>query len=118
MDKLIAKLAAASEGSRALDADVAETQGWSSDADDNWIGPGGAIASPHYTTSLDAALTLVPEGYLWLLGNTGLSDGRGAYRGDVYCHPRGGAIGVSNTPTLALCIAALKARQGMESDDG
>lgn len=73
-----------------------------------------------YTTSLDAALTLVPEGwFVW-----GLSDHRTSvhYFGDKHEHVcwraslqtiEGGRLTVASAKTLhlALCIAALKAKE-------
>ena len=58
MKDLIAKMEQAGEGSRKLDAEIAFQSGWHVDNNDNWIGPQGEIVVPHYTTSLDAALTL------------------------------------------------------------
>ena len=65
---------------------------------------------PHYTSSIDAALSLVPDGFLWTLyspsNNTKAqaqietSDDMGNIIGD----------GLGATPAIALCIAALKAR--------
>lgn len=64
-----------------------------------------------YTTSLDAALSLVPEGANWLIGTGGVSDDPDPYRADVhYDKEVGWGNGLANTPALALCIAALKAR--------
>lgn len=65
---------------------------------------------PRYTTSIDAALTLVPEGWrithaygppwAWCLTKTAPEeDGSRRY-----------AEGKSATPALALCIASIKAR--------
>lgn len=76
-----------------------------------------------YTASIDAALTLVPEahggaGLWWELNSTGGSHGSGKSfyiaRTAVY---RDGAeamerfTGIGSTPAIALCIAALEARQ-------
>ena len=68
---------------------------------------------PYFTASLDAALTLVPEGYRWLVGNA-WKDKHGscpamatvALAGDYGTRPTSAA-----TPAIALCIAALKARE-------
>lgn len=57
-----------------------------------------------YTTSLDAALTLVPEGLLWDVESRGA-----AFVGDPKMPSR--MFEMAATPTLALCIAALKARE-------
>lgn len=125
-ERLIAALEAATEGSRELDAEVAVACGWRSklgddgrsywkrDDYDSWlaISDGGPDFYP--TTSIDDALTLVPEGCIWKV----FSD----YPGDAYFadlekwvpghegteHWR--TDGACSSPALALCIAALKAR--------
>lgn len=102
---LIEQLQAATEGSRGLDRIITEALG----ADGN---------HPRYTTSVDAALTLMPEGWNWdasfdggsyevcltLAGNGFLSD-----RGDDECW------GKSKIYAIAICIAACKARE-IEND--
>ena len=107
MSDLIAKLEAASEGSRELDTLVCEVKGACPDG--VRFCPG---LCPSYTTSLDAALTLVPEGYRYRFWahHTGVS---GA---SVFPHG-GGTLSRAHdapTPALALCIAALKARTDPE----
>ncbi len=74
--------------------------------------PGGADECfeeplPAYTTSLDAALTLVPEGRSWMIGRTlgGRHNAVVGVDGRTVTH---------DTPALALCIAALKARAAKE----
>jgi hypothetical protein len=64
---------------------------------------------PAYTASLDAAMSLVPEGMLWLAGYA--VDGRAIATVD-FDHQRAAA-----TPALALCAAALRARATKESKD-
>jgi len=68
-----------------------------------------------YTSSLDAALTLVPGGWLWQAGrsNIGMENKPNFYSGPfAQCHRPGwrwfGARGA--TPAIALTTAALKAR--------
>lgn len=137
MAELIAKLEAAEAGSRELDAEIAvavratETAGdkalpdwadrnfptWRARADGkvevvHKDGIGGLSWSPlHYTTSLDAALILVPEGwfpsmvqghdFLWLVEiQTANSEDPTHEATRMQSH------------ALALCIAALKARAG------
>lgn len=103
---LIEQLESAAEGSRALDAQIASQHGgFGGMGYETW----DAIEAdcPHYTTSLDAALTLVPEGREWSV--TYLWDGRCGGTCDGHHADFKGA-----TPALALCIAALKARQAME----
>ena len=57
-----------------------------------------------YTASLDAAMTLVPEGWIWDVTSTGtawvMEDG-----GDPQL------FGDAATPALALCAAALRAKE-------
>lgn len=60
---------------------------------------------PPYTSSIDAALTLVPEGCKWLVQDLGIGFEACTYpRKGVPCAAKGAA------PAIALCIAALKAR--------
>jgi len=123
---LIAKLEAATAGSRELDEEL-----WVHLQDDpteyvrfirkdtgqfhRWQHEetGVFVNAPKYTTSLDAALTLVPEGYSWHLSTTS----RDVF--DAWCMPW---MDVDNpkldkpwvphfTPALAICITALKARE-------
>lgn len=141
MDELIARLKEATEGSHALSWEIAEALGWAkfwagqtiyvlpgehaekvrAGLDQDWMDwPYEVFSSvPEYTTSLDAALTLVPEGAVWHV----MTD---------YGHLRRAKVGPPNnpsasvykdadrplfvqadaaTPALALCIAALRARQ-------
>lgn len=69
---------------------------------------------PPFTTSLDAALSLMPEGLAWVVSK---QDGNPF----AACGPvdRTGWVAWSEdnraaTPAIALCIAALKARQAGE----
>ena len=120
LEALIAKLVA-SEGSRELDvriarqvghehddvhgrtfAEVYEKYGW-----EKMASQGASWDVPFYTTSIDAALTLVEEGEWWSicvnLDDRVLSEAEvGGCSGD---NP-----GISASPALAICIAALRAR--------
>lgn len=86
----------------------------------NGVGVGSYGAQPAYTASLDAAMSLVPSGLSWTLGqnvhhkhwlasvNYLNSDGAPACAGD----------GCSNsTPALALTAASLRAIAGSLTDD-
>ena len=56
---------------------------------------------PRYTTSIDAALTLVPESCGWAVYEHGSAQvGRNTKQ----------YFGAANTPALAICAAALRAR--------
>ena len=126
LSDLIAKLEAATEGSRELDAAIDVSIRPRVDIED-----GESLEFPLYTTSIDAALTLVPKnGRLSTLGQW---DDNGSPSGWFCCILRwsreiGGwqelefSIGIPErdatevpplaaTPALALCIAALKARE-------
>lgn len=68
---------------------------------------------PHFTASIDAALTLVPDGWKWSLHS---ADHAGPPC--AYCVPNMGRLPwpvwvddvYAATPALALCAAALRAR--------
>lgn len=57
---------------------------------------------PSFTASLDAAMTLVPEGYDWAVFRT-----NGGLTVHAWCGSREDVF--SSTPALALCAAALRA---------
>jgi hypothetical protein len=60
---------------------------------------------PRYTSSIDAALSLVPEGHFWGLYSSGMAYVKPDADGVQERHLSDGV-----TPAIALCIAALKAR--------
>ena len=86
---------------RALDLEIARSVGWDSAQSS---GRGDRYGIPAYTASLDAAMTLVPEGRWWSVN--------GGNRADVwasgYIDERWHATAA--TPALALTAAALRAR--------
>lgn len=108
MKSLIEKLEAAKEGSRELDAEIKEKfVGFNPDNDLPKYWPMvGKAEPPPYTSSLDAAQTLVSERRRWSL-----------HMFDDCCHASIWKIkerpfeSTANTPALALCIAALKAQE-------
>jgi hypothetical protein len=65
--------------------------------------------TPHYTSSLDAAVTLVPEGLGWMV-----RDYRDGAASALVNYPPRTAMKqtahVASTPALALCAASLRAR--------
>jgi len=123
---ILERLGAAAEGSRELDLAVyAASHGgeplstahewlwrWRDNGEEKII---NVRNLPHYTTSLDAALTLVPEG---LLVRMSLNYKPGPALVYIEEHKDGGIteLGVACKPTLplALFIAALRARQAIE----
>tara|TARA_R110000772_G_scaffold161203_1_gene272353 strand:- start:157 stop:522 length:366 start_codon:yes stop_codon:yes gene_type:complete len=117
MNDLIKKLEAAEVGSRELDFHTHYAhkgdlkfyrdyiKRWGKDASSKAASHWGI---PHYTTSLDAALTLVPEGWEeWEvnLKSNGLCYAKISMENNVvYISEQ------APTRALALCIAAIKAR--------
>ncbi len=115
MNDLIARLEKATKPDRDLDADI-------------WRNMNGApmLKPPHYTASIDAALTLVPEGVLWEIDfKLNIGDDFDWRRGETktaYSAGAGSRWDNKKTPAnwqysrhqtsaaIALCIAALRAR--------
>lgn len=134
LDALIARLEAATEGSREMDHGIAEAvlaagsevRLWGQSPDEPPVKtfryPNGSEGSAlNYTSSLDAALTLVPEGcWPWLsvyhqgsFGAHAKLYGPRIVHGVAHLTPAN-AAGYRNATDLwplALCIAALKARR-------
>ncbi len=113
VDALIAALKSAPAGSRELDIAIHKSLGWVAAPVGWWNEDGttyGYREVPQYSRSLDAALTLVPEGWFTDVACED-HNGRGWSWGLTARH--GGCIGSEWRPTaaLALTIAALKARQ-------
>lgn len=131
MAELIERLEKAKEGSRGLDAAIHALIAKRGNAFYRWSGLQAktdrdlwpeycAQRAPEYTTSIDAALSLVPEGFaieklgLWpghgasvtVLGTHKGSDGQFWHVGDD-----GRWSATASTAPLALCIAALKAKE-------
>lgn len=97
------------EPSRKLDAQIWGASGQFGYFEDFM---GGDENAPRYTTSLDAAVTLVPDGTRWVAGVVGkIADGR--FQAAV----AGNHLAVASTPAAALTAAALRAR-AMEARDG
>ena len=112
MDDLIAKLEAAMEGNRKLDSDIQEAlTGKGFSENDDWQAPW-----PHYTSDITDALTLVSELLYLTMGKFAIN---GVLKWRVKLWPPGpapllneGWSGDHEKLALALCIAALKARNG------
>lgn len=119
---LIARLERAEGADRGLDSAIHAEMlltGWTPEfwdeslADPELINPSIPEARP-YTSSLDAALTLVPEGLDWLICSRRRNFQDGYYvhimNGDVNRDGRSVSEAWHPIPAIALCIAALKAR--------
>ena len=119
---LIAKLEAATEGSRELDACIeryvnpdALVEGdkrmyWA--APDSNLSVNAWFPVPAYTTSLDDALTLVPEGWKYQVSENEAWVSK--LDGQFLVHSDTEFIGRGNSGPLSLCIAALRAGEQCE----
>jgi len=98
-----------------LSADIARAMGWA-ESEHAWHSldwRSRQSGPPHYTHSLDAALSLVPEGWAWAV----YGGAREEIVATAYCVPNGGRLPwpdwitdiCAATPALALCAAALRA---------
>ena len=116
---LLPDLAAATEGSRALDERIERAlypeMRLARDAQDRWRtedGIGTFIALGEYTISLDATKEALPSGTLWAFGCME----HGPFARAVIPMPDGSYVGApdneaeANTAELAACIVMLRAR--------
>jgi hypothetical protein len=119
IDELIAALEAATGPDRELDLRIArdvmnsEPLKHAAGLSDELIMAQAWAPMPRYTASLDAAVTLVPEGYVWRM-HAPANLPTGKWVAEIYMQPmwgtcRDGAHAFS--PAIALVIAALKERK-------
>lgn len=119
LDKLILALQRAEGPSRALDEEIALACGWTRKPDHScswlWMRPDGqgwyrdSDTPPWFTSSIDAALTLVPEGFWWEVTSP-FGEVRRA-RASIYTKSNCVGYARHKTPAIAICIAALEARK-------
>lgn len=115
MNDLIERIEAASGPDRELDAEIAREigripphAGYAAMDDVAWD-RGLGYSVPAYTTSIDAALTLVPEG--WTIFHFGGPFNDSPSHATVAGgQPIAFCEGDGATPALAICAAALKSR--------
>ncbi len=100
---------------------IAFAVGWRLNETIWWNPPDGdwSLEVPRYTTSLDAAVTLVPEGWIWQGGERYEDEKVGGW---ARVFPRGAMNrGTGNrdakTSALALCAAALRACVAMTKEE-
>lgn len=113
MTDLIERLEAATGPDRKLDVGIERAIGNAPYCEVDW--PGWEKSCPHYTGSLDAAMSLIPE-ERWRV--YALQEPYLTSKMDWFCgldhrtehYKHGSQIGEAATPALAICIAALKAR--------
>ena len=120
MDKLIAELEAAAAGSRKLDKAIYVALGLPitnhRNLDPQMIEIHLESVAPRYTTSLDAAVSWVPEECCWEISVD--PDWEGKIPPSAVVCPIGESPQrriLASTPALALCVAALRAGQAMEA---
>lgn len=125
---LLERLEAASEGSRELDIAIAEEVLGLIVEQIDCVNDTSPIREysvkalhsnvwrnlPYYTTSLDAALALVPDGYEWLRKSPQTMTVYRIPADDKEWAQHIDARGA--TPALALTIACLKAREAQQTD--
>lgn len=114
LQSLIEKVGKLTGPGREVDAEIALATGWRQEphVDGNWRSPQGLfVGLPFFTKFIDAALTLVPEGFKWKVGYSRFVDHVAELR-DYRDKPLLGTfIGESDhNRAIALCIASLKAR--------
>ena len=126
---LITRIEAAEGPDGLMDRDIAEALGLGPDEtwerlvsrpgivsmDENcWVKANRLRRAKPYTASLDAAMTLVPDGWSWSLGE---QRGVGTFRGWLNDHNTPDGLAVRHvdaeaaTPALALTAACLRAMQ-------
>lgn len=130
MDELIAKLEAATEGSRELDAAICRViepdspigKHCTDDPEPTWYSNDGKQDIPWFTTIIDTAMTLVPKNFPAMVQrNVDPSQPKGfALVGEFSKLPGRTTMQRGNgaSPALALCIAALRARHASPASDG
>lgn len=115
--KLADRVEALSGPDRGADAAIARSFSHDVESDDGdfWFGPYDAlpVRVPDFTGSLDAAMTLVPEGWGFRVESEG--DGSRPCSASIYkpadcCNEFVISCDYAITPALALCAAALRAR--------
>jgi hypothetical protein len=127
MRALIERVEQAQGWDSRIDEDIARALGWDQDENDEWhqVGvffPDGllrrtsyAVELPPWTRSLDAAVSLVPEGLfprIYFEMVQAILVTRGEADGFVWVEVT--RSGICHTPALALVAAALRARLAME----
>jgi hypothetical protein len=126
---LLARLSAATKGSRELDAEIYAATSWDAGVltTEEWkavierysrdypcdaCGSTAYQSCPRYTTSLDAARTIVPKGWRWIIEDLGDDSFRVSLRQSYEQGLREHSV-TGRNPALAMCIIALAAHGGV-----
>lgn len=120
MDELIKQLEAATGPNHSIDVAIAEATGW-------FHAHPNEHRAPNFTFSIDAAMTLVPEGWAWRVMHNGpYANGNPSKPRAELAEPIetkfGPGVGIraqvdGATPAIAICIAVLKARAATAAQD-
>lgn len=107
----------ASGADRELDLDIAfalqvEGSGYTDRHNEDGTFTKINIVAPRYTASLDAALSLVPEGLDFAVGHGIETEHGGSSVDYAWCGEGKGPLIFAATPAVALTAAALRARAG------
>ena len=108
MNNIVEMLESADVGSREIDEKIAKLVGWVRTTADGKHLRGYAYC-PNYTTSMDTALTLVPDGGDWQMPLPFHEYNNKLFRCEIYGKGYVYVYGVAPTPALAICIAVMKA---------
>ena len=125
-ETLITRLEALTGPSREVDAEIAKAVGWTTfmfgGAGLCWKDPAGRVHAvpPHFTGSIDAALTLMPKinrpNLPWLAIKSNNPNNPIGCRCELWLDNVKNYNGRGKTLAIALCIAALKAREVDDAD--
>lgn len=108
VDDVLARLEAATEGSEALDRLIYEAMG----AEEFFDCTYSDSDMPPFSTSVDAALTLVPDGWgIGLAQEWPWPKEEAPLEARLFHRAHGCVDATHDDPALALCIAALRARE-------
>lgn len=114
MKDILSRLETSEAGSRELDEAIARDLGWVETPlvyGSCFKRPDGTRATwldiPHYTTGIDAAMTLIDDAWHYEIHRAGHYE-KWIYDVTVNAEYEG----IADTPALAICIAALHARRG------
>lgn len=127
LEDLIKRLGEVTEGSRELDADIAEAL--SLPPEHAYRRPDHDFGcdvyafwwAPRCTVSIDAAVVLIPQRHRWMVQSRPQAQQRqDGYMAQVFKEAHPYPLGTipeawAATPALALCTAALKARLAIEA---
>ena len=116
---LIEALERADEPSRELDAHIADLVDGRQGSVIGYDGaPDSVVISPYYTASIDAALTLVPDGWHWEINNHCAEIAPENWPCYENANENDGQYVHHSKTAIAICMACLKAALKAEQSNG